>query len=69
MQSGEAMRKLMELGVKKARLVLNNQERELNIDEIKIGEEFYKEVEIDPLQKEKSIEDKYEIFSKGQSIW
>lgn len=37
-QSGEAMRKLMELGVKKARVVLNGQERDLDISEIKIGD-------------------------------
>ncbi|TAK96142.1 copper-translocating P-type ATPase [Patescibacteria group bacterium] len=37
-QAGEAMRKLMELGVKKARISINNEERELNIDEIKIGD-------------------------------
>lgn len=37
-QAGEAMRKLMELGAKKARVIINNQEREINIGEIKIGD-------------------------------
>ena len=37
-QAGEAMRKLMELGVKKARVILNNQEREISIDEVAIGD-------------------------------
>ena len=37
-QAGEAMKKLMELGVKKARLISNGSEREVNISEIKIGD-------------------------------
>ena len=37
-QAGEAMRKLMELGAKKARVLIDNKEREINIDEIKIGD-------------------------------
>lgn len=38
MQTGEAMRKLMELGVKKARLVLDDRETEVDIDQIKVGD-------------------------------
>jgi Cu+-exporting ATPase len=37
-QAGEAMRKLMELGVKKARVLLGGQEREMDIAEIKVGD-------------------------------
>ncbi|MFA7208848.1 MAG: heavy metal translocating P-type ATPase [Parcubacteria group bacterium] len=37
-QAGEAMRKLMELGAKKARLLIDGQEREMDIAEIKIGD-------------------------------
>ena len=37
-QASEAMKKLMELGVKKARLILNNREEEVDISEIKIGD-------------------------------
>ncbi|KKR21669.1 MAG: Copper-translocating P-type ATPase [Candidatus Moranbacteria bacterium GW2011_GWA2_39_41] len=37
-QAGEAMRKLMELGAKKARVIVNGQEREMDIAEIKIGD-------------------------------
>jgi Cu+-exporting ATPase len=37
-QAGEAMKKLMELGAKKARVIINDQERELDISEIKIGD-------------------------------
>jgi Cu+-exporting ATPase len=37
-QAGEAMRKLMELGVKKARLIVNGQEKEVSIYEIKVGD-------------------------------
>jgi P-type Cu+ transporter len=37
-QAGEAMRKLMELGVKKARIVRDGQETEINIEEVKIGD-------------------------------
>jgi Cu+-exporting ATPase len=37
-QSGEAMRKLMELGVKKARLVIGNEEKYLDISEVKVGD-------------------------------
>jgi Cu+-exporting ATPase len=37
-QAGEAMRKLMELGVKKARLFINNEEREIDISEVKVGD-------------------------------
>lgn len=39
-QAGEAMRKLMELGAKKARVIINNQEREVDISEVKIGDVF-----------------------------
>jgi Cu+-exporting ATPase len=37
-QAGEAMRKLMELGVKKARMIMNGQEMEMDISEIKVGD-------------------------------
>ena len=38
-QAGEAMRKLLELGVKKARVIReDNQEEEVNIYEVKIGD-------------------------------
>ncbi|MDP1845120.1 MAG: heavy metal translocating P-type ATPase [Candidatus Moranbacteria bacterium] len=37
-QAGEAMRKLLELGVKKARLIVNGEEKEVNIYEIKVGD-------------------------------
>ncbi len=37
-QAGEAMQKLLELGAKKARLILDGQEREIDIDEIRIGD-------------------------------
>lgn len=37
-QAGEAMRKLMELGAKKARVLVNGEERELEISEIKVGD-------------------------------
>lgn len=37
-QAGEAMRKLMELGAKKARVLLAGQEQEVDIAEIKIGD-------------------------------
>ena len=37
-QAGEAMRRLMELGAKKARVIIAGEEREVNIDEIKIGD-------------------------------
>jgi len=37
-QAGEAMKKLMELGVKKARVIIDNQEREIDITDIKIGD-------------------------------
>ncbi|MFA7319742.1 MAG: heavy metal translocating P-type ATPase [Parcubacteria group bacterium] len=37
-QAGEAMQKLMELGAKKARLISDGQEREIDIEEIKIGD-------------------------------
>ena len=37
-QAGEAMRKLMELGAKKARVIINGEEREMEISEIKIGD-------------------------------
>ncbi len=37
-QAGEAMRKLMELGAKNARLVINGEEREIAIAEIRIGD-------------------------------
>ncbi|MDO8240464.1 MAG: heavy metal translocating P-type ATPase [Candidatus Moranbacteria bacterium] len=37
-QAGEAMRKLMELGAKKARVIFNGQEREMDISEIKVGD-------------------------------
>jgi len=37
-QAGEAMRKLMELGAKKARVLVDGQEREMDISEIKIGD-------------------------------
>jgi len=37
-QAGEAMRKLMELGARKARVIIDGQERELDVSEIKIGD-------------------------------
>jgi len=37
-QAGEAMRKLMELGAKKARVLINGQEREMDISEIRVGD-------------------------------
>jgi len=37
-QAGEAMKKLMELGAKKARLIANGQEKEVDVSEIKIGD-------------------------------
>jgi P-type Cu+ transporter len=37
-QAGEAMRKLLELGVRKARLIVNGQEQEVNIYEIRVGD-------------------------------
>ena len=37
-QAGVAMRKLMELGVKKARLIVDGQEKEVSIYEIKVGD-------------------------------
>ena len=37
-QAGEAMKKLMELGVKKARVLINNNEIEKEISEIRIGD-------------------------------
>jgi Cu+-exporting ATPase len=37
-QASEAMRKLMELGVKKARLIFNGAEKETDIDEVKVGD-------------------------------
>ncbi len=37
-QAGEAMRKLMELGVKKAWLSINGEEKEVNIYEIRVGD-------------------------------
>lgn len=37
-QAGEAMRKLMELGAKKARVLINGEELEMEISEIKIGD-------------------------------
>ncbi|KKR44011.1 MAG: Copper-translocating P-type ATPase [Candidatus Moranbacteria bacterium GW2011_GWC1_45_18] len=37
-QAGEAMRKLLELGVKKARLLFDGKEKEVNIFEIKVGD-------------------------------
>lgn len=37
-QAGEAMKKLMELGVKKARLVTSGKEQEVNIEEVKKGD-------------------------------
>ncbi|MDZ4384885.1 MAG: copper-translocating P-type ATPase, partial [Candidatus Moranbacteria bacterium] len=37
-QAGEAMRKLMELGAKKARVLIGGQERELDIAEIQVGD-------------------------------
>ncbi|MEK7555466.1 MAG: heavy metal translocating P-type ATPase [Patescibacteria group bacterium] len=37
-QASEAMRKLMEMGVKKARIVINGKEKELDINEVKIGD-------------------------------
>ncbi len=37
-QAGEAMRKLMELGAKKARLIIDGEEREVNISEIHIDD-------------------------------
>ncbi|HAI73757.1 MAG TPA: heavy metal translocating P-type ATPase [Candidatus Moranbacteria bacterium] len=36
-QAGEAMKKLIELGVKKARIIIGGQEREIDVDKIKIG--------------------------------
>jgi Cu+-exporting ATPase len=37
-QAGEAMKKLMELGAKKARVLVDGQEREIDIAEVKIGD-------------------------------
>lgn len=37
-QAGEAMRKLMELGAKKARVLVNGQQREMDISEIQVGD-------------------------------
>lgn len=37
-QAGEATKKLMELGVKKARIFINNSEREIDINSVKIGD-------------------------------
>ncbi len=37
-RAGEAMRKLMELGAKKARILINDTEREIDISEVKIGD-------------------------------
>ncbi|MBU4216596.1 heavy metal translocating P-type ATPase [Candidatus Parcubacteria bacterium] len=37
-QAGQAMKKLMELGVKKARLLINGEEREIDIENIKIND-------------------------------
>jgi len=37
-QAGEAMQKLLELGVKKARVVIDGQEKEVNIFEVKVGD-------------------------------
>ncbi len=37
-RAGEAMQKLMALGAKKARLIIDGQEQEIDIDEIKIGD-------------------------------
>jgi Cu+-exporting ATPase len=37
-QAGQAMRQLMELGVKKARLIFDGQERETGVDEIRVGD-------------------------------
>lgn len=37
-QAGEAMRKLMELSAKKARIIVDGTEREINIDEVKVGD-------------------------------
>jgi len=39
-QAGEAMRKLLELGVKKARILVDGEEKEVNIYEIKVGDEI-----------------------------
>jgi len=39
-RAGEAMRKLLELGVKKARLFVNGGEIEVNISQIKVGDEI-----------------------------
>ena len=37
-QAGEAMKKLMELGAKKARVIVDGQEKEVDVSEIKIGD-------------------------------
>lgn len=37
-QAGEAMRKLLELGVKKARILIDGTEREIEISEVKVGD-------------------------------
>jgi len=37
-QASEAMRKLMELGAKKARVLISGEEREIDIDEVKVGD-------------------------------
>lgn len=39
-RAGEAMRKLLELGVKKARLFVNGGEVEVNVSQIKVGDEI-----------------------------
>jgi len=37
-QASEAMRKLMELGSKKARVIMDGREREIDVDEVRIGD-------------------------------
>jgi len=37
-QAGEAMKKLLELGAKKARVIINGEERELDVYDVKVGD-------------------------------
>ncbi|HCP08445.1 MAG TPA: heavy metal translocating P-type ATPase [Candidatus Moranbacteria bacterium] len=37
-KAGEAMRKLMELGAKKARILENGEEKEIDVDQVKVGD-------------------------------
>ena len=37
-RAGAAMQKLMELGAKKARIIINNEEREMDVEEVRVGD-------------------------------